>query len=70
MVAKIKEIHPIDLLYQPYQRLDKYELAELLGVSYNTICKWAEKKRNPSTPVRKLAYLILQDMRLQHPKAA
>ena len=63
MVTTIKGIHPLELLYQSYQRLDKYQLAELLGVSYNTICKWAEKKRNPSIPVRKLAYLILQDMR-------
>lgn len=62
MITKIKEIHPLELLYQSYYYLDKHQLAELLGVSYHTVCKWAEKKRNPSIPVRKLAYLIFKDI--------
>ena len=70
MISNIQEINPLELLYQQYQPLNKQQLAEVLGVSPNTVCKWCEGKRNPATPVKKLAYLILQDLRSQHPKAA
>ena len=70
MLTKIPEINPLELLYQQYHPLNKQELAELLGVSPATVCKWSENKRNPATPVRKLAYLILQEMRSQSLKVA
>ncbi|NES64105.1 MAG: helix-turn-helix domain-containing protein [Okeania sp. SIO2D1] len=68
MISNIQEINPLELLFQQYQPLDKQQLAELLGVSLNTVCKWLAGKRNPPAPTRKLAYLILQDLRSQ-PKA-
>ena len=67
---EIPEINPIDLLYQQYQPIDKYELAELLGVSHSTVCSWLERKRNPATPVKKLAGLILKMWELQFEKLA
>lgn len=65
MISNIQEINPLDLLYNPYNPLDREQLAELLGVSLNTIYSWQENKRKPKPPTRKLAFLILQDLRSQ-----
>ena len=65
-IVEIPEINPIDLLYQQYKPIDKYELAELLGVSLYTIYSWLEGRRKPATPVKKLAGMILKQWRLQN----
>ncbi|NES64438.1 MAG: hypothetical protein F6K24_03790 [Okeania sp. SIO2D1] len=65
MLTKIPEINPLDLLYNPYQPIDRYELAELLGVSLNTVYSWQEGRRQPATPVKKLAGMILSQWQTQ-----
>ncbi|NET44854.1 DNA-binding transcriptional regulator [Okeania sp. SIO2B3] len=65
MLTKIPEINPLDLLYNPYQPIDRHELAELLGVSQNTIYSWQEGRRRPAIPVKKLAAMILSQWRSQ-----
>ncbi|MDJ0554346.1 MAG: helix-turn-helix domain-containing protein [Microcoleaceae cyanobacterium MO_207.B10] len=63
MINQIPEINPIDLLYNPYFPLTKEDLAELLGVSLYTVQSWCERKRKPAKPVRKLAGLLLEQLR-------
>jgi DNA-binding transcriptional regulator YiaG len=60
MIPQIPEINPVQLLYNPYNPITRYELAEILGVSDCTVKSWIERKRNPAKPVQKLAALILE----------
>ena len=65
----INEINPTELLHQNYKPIDKYELAELLGVSPSTVCSWIERRRNPSRTAKILAAILLNQWR-SHTKAA
>ncbi len=65
----LTEINPTELLHQNYNPIDKYQLAELLGVSYSTVCSWIERRRNPSRTAKILAAMLLNQWRSQ-PKAA
>ncbi len=45
MIPQIPEINPVQLLYNPYNPITRYELAEILGVSDCTVKSWIERKR-------------------------
>lgn len=59
MIPDIQEIDPLSLLYNPYQPMDRNELAQLLGVTVNTIYSWQEGRPNPSRTVKILAATLL-----------
>ena len=63
-IQDIPEINPLDLLFNSYRPYKKQELCHLLGVSLTTVCKWQSGDRNPPAPTRKLAYLILEILKL------
>ena len=65
MLTTMSQINPIDLLHNPYKPIDKYELAELLGVSVSTVESWIKHKRNPSKTAKILAWLLLSQWRTQ-----
>lgn len=57
-MKQIPEINPLELLHDKQEPLTREQLAELLGVTPDAISKWQAKKRNPSLPAQKLAYLV------------
>ena len=67
MLTQMQQINPTELLHQTYNPINKNELAELLGVSYSTVCSWIERRRNPSKTARILAAILLNQWR-SHPK--
>jgi len=67
-IQQIPEINPLDLLFNSYKQYSKQELCDLLGVSLTTVCKWQSGDRNPSAPTKKLAYLILENLKLMSQK--
>ena len=58
-MQQIPEINPLELLHDKQEPLTREQLAELIGVTPDAISKWQAKKRNPSLPAQKLAYLVL-----------
>ncbi|MGB3510954.1 MAG: hypothetical protein WBA93_17320 [Microcoleaceae cyanobacterium] len=65
MLKPMPEINPTELLYNPYQPIEKEDLAILLGVTDHAIESWCKQKRKPSKPARILAALLLEKWRSQ-----
>jgi len=64
----LPEINPIRLLSKPYN-LSETELAQALGCSVHAVSSWRFNRRQPATPVKKLAAVVQKKLDKELAKA-